>query len=347
MQPISFYHQHLEAVSRSFSFCILQLQSPAKEWVALSYLLCRVIDTIEDSNFDDKKLQCYAFDELISFLSKPPSEKDIELWLSYFPDTLLAVEKNLLVDLPMLLADINQLPTVIQNQLQKTLKEMIKGMVYFLNNYQNNHKLILPTLATTNQYCFFVAGIVGELLSCVFNYTIPAFTLTEKRLNQSFHFGLFLQKINILKDQRHDELAGRCYIASQSVLRGSIVVDAQQSMHYLKAIPVVSGRDYRLFCAWSLFIGLASLKWIDRNTQSNCSNKIGRRETRYLVNQVRQMIDDNDALETLFRQYLPHGDETASYDDDNHHKRSLPIWFRGIYESHFPNINIGALGIGE
>ena len=50
MQTISFYQTHLDRVSRSFAFCIKKLESPLRQWVSLAYLLCRVLDTVEDSS---------------------------------------------------------------------------------------------------------------------------------------------------------------------------------------------------------------------------------------------------------------------------------------------------------
>lgn len=305
MQANSFYHQHLENVSRSFSFCIMQLVPPAKEWVALSYLLCRIVDTIEDSIWPDNQLQRNAFQQFKLFLDSPPSKNEFIKWFNCFPDEIPVVEKKLIADLPLLLIDKKELPPEIQDQLIHTISNMIDGMLYFLNHYKKNSVLTLPSLAATNQYCFFVAGIVGELLTRIYTYLIPEFEWTDPLVIQSFHFGIFLQKINILKDQASDQSAGRCYISSRDSLRASLLINAGESLNYIKAIPIVSGRTYRLFCSWSLFIGLASLKWIDKSWQMKESYKISTHETSYILSQVRQIIDDNYALELLFNRYLP------------------------------------------
>ncbi len=49
LKEAEFYQTHLDRVSRSFAFCIRQLPDPLRGWVGLSYLLCRILDTIEDS----------------------------------------------------------------------------------------------------------------------------------------------------------------------------------------------------------------------------------------------------------------------------------------------------------
>lgn len=344
MQPIAFYHQHLEHVSRSFSFCIMQLHSPAREWVALSYLLCRIVDTIEDSNWPDKASQAQAFEDLKRFLKTPPTEQQCQAWRLCFPTELPLAEKKLLADLPLLLLDIQALPMPLQKKLLHTLTTMMDGMLHFLNHHKNNTTLSLPSLMTTNQYCFFVAGIIGELLTHMFTHLIPDFKWSDTLLMQSFHFGLFLQKINILKDQTTDEVAGRRYIASRHDLRESLIVNANEALHYLQSIPIVPGRPYRLFCAWALFIGLASLRWIDKSWQANDHYKIKNRETHYLINQIDQMIDDNHALGDLFRRYLPASSgESTSY---SHPAEPKPTWFSTIYPYDFSSNEVAALGIG-
>src|SRR3990167_8109219 len=179
MQSIEFYHQHLEKVSRSFSFCIMQLNSPAKEWIALCYLLCRIVDTIEDSIWPDSQTQENAFQQLKLFLEIEPSAEQVLLWQNGFPSQIDPAEHYLLADLPRLLRDKNELPLVIQDQLVKTISQMMGGMRYFLSQYHYKGTLILPSLTTTNQYCFFVAGVVGELLTRVYTYLIPEFEWTE------------------------------------------------------------------------------------------------------------------------------------------------------------------------
>ena len=160
-------------------------------------------------------------------------------------------------------------------------------------------------------------------------------------LNQSFHFGFFLQKINLLKDSEADKSLGRCYFSSRESLRASLVINARYAMDYLKRIPIIEGRPYRLFCAWSLFIGLASLKWLDKNWQLQQNFKIKPRETYYIINQVRQLIDDNHALEKLFNSYLPEHNKIIPIESE----QSMPSWFHAIYPDDGEYINWLELGM--
>ena len=354
---MSFYQNHLEKVSRSFCFCIIQLTSPAKEWVALSYLLCRIADIIEDSIWPDSTSQYKAFQQLKSFLTVKPDEATIQSWLRLFPIGIPDSEANLLADISRLLSDLQQLPPNIRHQLITTIIQMMSGMEHFLRHHKKNHQLILPTLTSTNQYCFFVAGIIGELLCHIFTYLMPTFIWTDSLLNQSLHFGLFLQKINLLKDQAEDKLEGRCYISSRSELRDSLIINAQESINYIVCIPIIPGRNYRLFCAWSLFIGLASLKWMDKSWKTNQSYKLSRSETLHLIDQINQLIDDNHALVSLFNRYHPgeghlqhqltsSARNSLETHQDNSQHQPPPLWFTQIYPCHLTKINHQALGTG-
>ena len=182
---------------------------------------------------------------------------------------------------------------------------------------------------------------MGKLLSQIFTYLISDFKWTACLLNQSVHFGFFLQKINLLKDKMDDEASGRYFVPPGTSLHDSLVINAHHALAYLINIPVIPGRPYRLFCAWSMFIGLASLKWLDQKGQGN---KIKPRETYYLVNQINLLIDDNRALEKLFNSYLP---EQYKESQRTHSEsiKQIPTWFKTIYDEEQDPINWFELGV--
>lgn len=294
----------------------------------MSYLFLRIVDTIEDSNWQDIQKQRASFAVFKSFLIQRPSHESFIGWLSDFPLDLPLEESLLLKDIPLLLEDKNTVPEGINQVMTQTMMQMIEGMQYFLDHYKMKEKMVFPSLVITNQYCFFVAGIVGKLLSHIFTSVIPDFNWSSALLNQSFHFGLFLQKINLLKDKMEDEASGRYFVSSIREVRESLVLNACHSLSYIKSIPVLEGRPYRLFCSWSLFLGLATLKGLDKNIQAN---KIKPRETYYLMNQVSLLIDDNRALDKLFKSYLPEG-SLGKLNDYSAESREIPSWFTAIYD---------------
>lgn len=324
----SFYQPHLNRVSRSFSFCIAELEGALQEQVALSYLLFRLIDTVEDSNWQDAALQQQAFNDFEAGLNQQKAPADFASWQLRFPEDISTAEQALLKATPKLLTDLFQLDKPIQIQLINNLKQMQQGMQHFLKFHSQNNQLKLTNLTEVNQYCFFVAGLIGELLSTLFAYHFNDFQLSDDVLGYAFHFGLFLQKINILKDQQQDQRIGRQLIPNWQALRDSLTLHAYYALQYIKQLPVIEGRQPRIFCAWSLFIGLASLPWLDKSHHQGKQYKLPRLETRKLINKVKRIIDDNQALTALFNEYIT---DEIDLTPPLMTKQQLPLWFSQIY----------------
>src|SRR5258708_9371144 len=74
----------------------------------------------------------------------------------------------------------------------------------------------------------------------------------------AYRFGLFLEKVNILKDQAEDEEAGRFLVPDRREILASLRADAERALAYLTSLPRAE-RGYRTFCAWSLMLRAASL----------------------------------------------------------------------------------------
>ena len=62
MNNVDFYQNHLNKVSRSFAFCIPRLEGNLREWIGLSYLLCRLLDTVEDALWTSHEEQLRSFE---------------------------------------------------------------------------------------------------------------------------------------------------------------------------------------------------------------------------------------------------------------------------------------------
>jgi hypothetical protein len=61
---------------------------------------------------------------------------------------------------------------------------------------------------------------------------------------------------------------------------------------------------YRTFCLWSLFLGLQTLPLLRRQSPDQQEPKIQRHETLQLFHQLREMVNDQTALDTLFQQAM-------------------------------------------
>src|SRR4051812_19237769 len=110
MQNIDFYQIHLDRVSRSFAFCIRKLDLPFRQWVSLSYLLCRALDTIEDTVWDDLRSRDVQFSEFEKFIEVLPSRPAVNQWCARFPAAVNQGERKLLEDAYLLFEDLHELP---------------------------------------------------------------------------------------------------------------------------------------------------------------------------------------------------------------------------------------------
>jgi phytoene/squalene synthetase len=304
MQEINFYQPHLDRVSRSFAFCIARLEGEMREWVSLSYLLCRILDTVEDAIWPTASAQDEAFETFARFLEQAPTSEQAKAWADSFPADIPTSERLLLEDSDRCFRNLQNLPEGVQVKIRGSVLNMYRGMRFFLAERREKGSLRLRTLADVNQYCFFVAGLVGELLTELVRQRHPQLPATSRLFLDAHHFGLFLQKINLLKDQSGDEKEGRYLVPSRKEMLASLAHDAEGAIRYLQAMPVTE-KGFRLFCAWSLFLGLASLPWIEKSSILGVLMKIPRLVTEKLLGRVEKVIDDNQALAALFKEMMP------------------------------------------
>jgi phytoene/squalene synthetase len=291
MRSPDFYQRHLDAVSRSFALCIPQLQAPFRQQVALSYLLFRILDTVEDATFPDRTLQQRQFDRFRQFLVTPPSRAEVETFRASFPGGITDGETELLADTGAFMEDAHELPPAPRRVIFGAMDRMAQGMaVYELRPAP----LRLLDLEDVCRYCCIVAGLVGELLSSLWALGGD----DPPRMLSAYRFGLFLQKVNILKDQREDEAAGRFLVPDRRELLSSLRADAEGALSYLTSLPE-SERGYRIFCAWSLMLGAAALGQLDGPRESRRTQTMG------LLGRIAEIAQDNDSLRAQFAALLP------------------------------------------
>ncbi len=308
MQRYEYYAPHLERVSRSFSFCIARLEGRFRDQVGLSYLILRVLDTIEDAPWKSFELQQVSFETFNAFiletlaqdsLSKKIDQDQWLQWVQSFPSDIAEHEGTLLRDSQILFQDLANTEVRARKAIIDSILNMSRGMMFFQSQFRdkikNKNRIQIASLAELNGYCFFVAGVVGELLTELLIVQSQDFVSNSKVFSYAVQFGLFLQKINILKDQMTDEKEGRLLIQSRLEVLSSLKKDLEGAFEYLKSIPK-SEVGYRLFCGWSLFVGLESLPWIQKSWALKILDKIPRAFTRSILSEIEKIILDDDAL---------------------------------------------------
>jgi len=343
LKEAEFYQSHLDRVSRSFAFCIRQLPEPLRGWVALSYLLCRILDTIEDSPWASQEARFQTFD-LFDRALLSDQGPSLEGWAKDFPSGVNAHERALLVDAEVILQDLHALPVAVRDLISGLVHSMSLGMQHFAK--QNGAgDLQLKTLNEVNQYCFFVAGLVGELLAKLLAKVEPRFQVNEGSVVRAHHFGLFLQKVNLLKDQVVDENSGRHLIPSRELVEKSAEQNANRAFEFLLQLPPEQ-IEFRRFCAWSLFLGLEAVSASRPSKVAQSVIKVSREKATEIVAAVEVALADESMMQSLFSaalEKLGWRRETANLIPPTR----VPDWLLGFYRGRLKPPALLELGLSS
>lgn len=185
----------LDQTSRSFAAVIKELRGETCRVICLFYLVLRALDTIEDDmtipankkvplliDFH-KKLQQDGW----NFTDSGPDEKD----------------RHLLVDFHKVIAEFKLLKPGYQTVIADITAKMGAGMASYIEA-SSKSPLTVNTFTDWDLYCHFVAGLVGEGLSRLFAESGLEREWLGDQLELSNHMGLFLQKVNIIRDYAED-----------------------------------------------------------------------------------------------------------------------------------------------
>ena len=189
----------LPAVSRSFVLCIKALPYPTDVHMMVSYLTLRIIDTIEDATAPVETKEA-AFNKVVELfkLNQPPVEKVRackELLLKEIDHTY---ERVLLENMGAVVDVFHSFGQVEKEAILGCTEEMTLGMMKF-------QTLTIADFNLQEEYCYYVAGIVGHLDTRLFQVGGHISDgLCEELMESAKHFGIALQKVNILRDIAYD-----------------------------------------------------------------------------------------------------------------------------------------------
>ena len=300
----------LPKVSRTFAISILHLKGSLRTAVITSYLLCRIADTIEDDSSSPVEERTKLFRLLDHSLE---NEEAFHSFTTLASQTLAGDKSHL--DLINKAEHVFVLHRSLEMKIQKLINrwvsEMIKGMNEFIVRYPKG--IHLQTLDEYKQYCYYVAGTVGHLLTDLWKFYSPR--INDKRyqtLDQlSDAFGEGLQTVNILKDiavdveeenavflpeislrsqgSSHGKILDPTHLKhNQIVVRDMINLareDFDKAMQYYCSLPR-SALSIKRFCVLPLLFAIATLRELSNSSamlQSGGRVKIRRKEVKLFV----------------------------------------------------------------
>jgi farnesyl-diphosphate farnesyltransferase len=204
----------LEKTSRTFALSIPVLPEPTRGEVMIAYLLFRIADTFEDAAHWPPARRVEAlteFEELLSHYSRPQAEKLEKKWTATDPSQHSGY-RELIAQVPFVLECFFSLDPEAIFSVRAHVIRSARGMADFVRRSQAG-ALRLDDLQDLRDYCYAVAGIVGEMLTDLFLLKRAALAPAESDLKRrAATFGEALQLVNILKDASVDRTEGRNFL---------------------------------------------------------------------------------------------------------------------------------------
>lgn len=208
----------LVRTSRTFALAIPLLPEPTRTEVGLAYLLFRAADTVEDAPDWTRAERTRGLEEFLALL-KPGGALAAKAVADRWKEDDLTDEPGcveLIELLPNLMASTEALAPGARDIIWEHVGRTTRGMRDIVNAGNDAGSVRLQSVKELQDYCYLVAGIVGELLTALFVHDAPALSAVKAQLEaEQRAFGEGLQLVNILKDQSTDAEAGRFYLPPQ------------------------------------------------------------------------------------------------------------------------------------
>jgi farnesyl-diphosphate farnesyltransferase len=202
---IDWCYDIVEDVSRTFAITISELDEPLASEICTGYLLCRIADTIEDATHippgeQVALLETYR-DGITPWEDTTPEEfvDEVHEWV---PEEGTA-DWTVVTETPRVTAAFESLPEQSREEIRPHVREMIAGMITFVERYAGEGGLRIETVDELEEYCWYVAGTVGQLVTSLLVRDVPP-DVESTLYETADSFGLLLQTVNIAKDVRSD-----------------------------------------------------------------------------------------------------------------------------------------------
>ncbi len=329
---LEYQQRALQGVSRTFALTIPRLPGPLARVVGNGYLLCRVADTIEDDLEMSSGLKQHYAERFIALLDGGCNITDAAaLGREVVPRLAAATppaERELLERLPSILRITAACTPVQRAALQRCVRIMARGMTRF--QQQCSDTVGLADMEDLDDYCYHVAGVVGEMLTELFcDYSPDIATHRTELLPLSVSFGQGLQMTNILKDLWEDRQRGACWLPREVFRRHGFELEQlvrepdapgfrrgleqlldiaagrlREALRYTLLIPRREN-GIRCFCLWALGMAVLTLRRIHRRPDFSSGQqvKISRRAVRVGTATLTALSRMDAALRLLFRCY--------------------------------------------
>jgi farnesyl-diphosphate farnesyltransferase len=296
----------LGSVSRTFALTIPLLPPLIEKVVGNTYLLCRIVDTIEDAaDLSPEMKQKLSQLFLDTVLEKSPVESFVEPCLKALDHYGNLDELDLIAHTPTVLRILHTCSKDDQAAVSRCISIMSEGMSYF---HDKQTQTGLKDLLEFEKYCYVVAGVVGELLTTIFRNHSSAFAKNMKGHDDlAIAFGQALQMTNILKDSPEDHARGVSWkpadISQKALLKISYQ-KLQESLSYILLIPK-SELGMRRFCFLAFGLAVMTLSKIAKREEfsNQAEVKLSRKTVMAFYTFTKFAVKSDVLMQTFFNAF--------------------------------------------
>jgi len=320
------YQEHiLQGVSRTFALTIPQLPPALRAVIGNAYLLCRIVDTVEDDSaltLEQTHELARMFTEVVS--GNADAETFAQALYPLLSEHTIPAEHDLIRNTPAVIRMTHSFNSVQRQALERCIRIMSQGMA----TYQEKESLSgLENMAAMDLYCYHVAGVVGEMLTELFCDYSPEINQHKPALMKlAVSFGQGLQMTNILKDIWEDRKRGACWLPRDIFLKAGFDLDhlqpgcSEQGFHdglgtligiakshlynamtYTCLIPSHE-TGIRRFCLWAIGMAVLTLDKINRRRDftTGAQVKISRKSVKATILITNLLARRDWALKKIF-----------------------------------------------
>jgi len=276
----------LRKVSRTFSRPIEVLPGDLRKAVTCGYLLCRIVDAIEDNEgfaVEQRDERYRGFHDVIHGAASASEFEHSWLGVEGSPPH----EIELCAQVGRVMSVLGTVPDEMGIAVLRWVTEMARGMQIYSHRSADRDGIIAPSTSDDLQrYCYFVAGTVGHMLTDLFTLEMnlePESPSAERLTEHAEAFGTGLQLVNILKDITDDLHRGWSFVPRSLCraegLRSRQLADPERrqaahravaplfdltrlnlgrALQYALAVPA-EHREIRLFCLLPLWLAVKTI----------------------------------------------------------------------------------------
>ena len=326
MDDAAYQNEILQHVSRTFALTIPELPDPLCMVVANAYLLCRIADTIEDDKSMSAELKREYAERFIEVVKGTDgAEAFAEALFPLLSPTATEAEHDLIANTAPVIRITHSFNERQRAALERCVSIMAEGMA----RYQDAETLDgMADLKDMGQYCYYVAGVVGEMLTELFcDYSPEIDAHRDELMLLAVSFGQGLQMTNILKDIWEDHERGACWLPRDifnnhgvdirhkipgksetgfndalKELLGVAHAHVNNALRYTLIIPARE-KGLRRFCLWALGMAVLTLDKIRQYPDFTTGQqvKISRRSVKVTIFFTSLFVGNNRILNSLFK----------------------------------------------